>query len=115
MNRENTTPITPYVDIFEDDDGVTLQADLPGVTREGLSIEVEGETLRLQGEVKTEERSDWHSLHTEVVSTHYQREFTLGSELNSEAIEASMKNGVLNLRIPRRQHSKPRRVEVRFA
>ncbi|MBU6439132.1 MAG: Hsp20/alpha crystallin family protein [Betaproteobacteria bacterium] len=104
----------PRVDIFEDAEGITLRADMPGVPREQLQVQVDGDTLTLRGQVRIELAQGMQPFYAELRSSAWERSFTLSRELDSAAIQASMKDGVLELRIPKAEHAKPRRVEVKL-
>ncbi|MES2208231.1 MAG: Hsp20/alpha crystallin family protein [Pseudomonadota bacterium] len=105
----------PKVDVFEDATGITLIADLPGVSKEKLTLHVEGETLQIEGEITSDMPDDIKAIYAEVQTPRYRRLFTLSRELDTEKIEASFKNGVLNLRIPKVEHAQPRKIEVKVA
>jgi HSP20 family protein len=107
------TPLLPPVDIVEDKDGITLRADLPGVAREKLSIDVDGETLTIEGTVSLGEAEGLQPVYSEVRVAQYRRSFVLGRDLDATRIEASLRDGVLALRIPRSEQAKPRRIEVK--
>jgi len=110
-----TTPIIPAVDIWEDAEGILLRADLPGVSKENLSVGVDGETLTIEGAVQLGESPKLRDVHAEVRVARYRRSFVLGRDLDTEKIAASMTNGVLQLRIPTREAAKPRRIPVQVA
>ncbi|HSN19320.1 MAG TPA: Hsp20/alpha crystallin family protein [Usitatibacter sp.] len=105
--------LLPPVDIVEDENGITLKADLPGVSREGLSIRVDGDTLTVEGAVALGESKDMQAVYAEVRVARYRRSFVLARDLDTEAIDAAMKNGVLTLCVPKREQAKPRRIEVK--
>lgn len=109
------TTLLPPVDIVEDAEGITLTADLPGVTKEALGVRVDGNTLTLEGEAKFDMPAALESMYAEIRSAHYQRSFTLSRELDTDKINAELKNGVLSLRIPKREESKPRRIEIKVS
>ena len=112
-NANDAPALVPPVDIVEDGNGITLKADLPGVSKESLSIQVDGETLTVEGAVALGESKELRALYAEVRMARYRRSFALGRDLDTERIEASMKNGVLTLRVPKREQAKPRRIAVR--
>ena len=111
--RHRATPLVPPVDIIEDGDGILLRADLPGVPRENLSIDVEGDTLTVEGTVNLGELGDLQALYAEVGVARYRRSFVLSRDLDRDRIDASLSNGVLTLRLPKREQARPRRIEVR--
>lgn len=105
--------LVPPVDIIETDDGITLHADMPGVWKESVSINVEGDTLTVEGEVSLGEPSELKGVYAEVRVARYRRAFVLSRDLDSGRIEATMKDGVLTLRVPKMERAKPKRIEVR--
>lgn len=104
--------ILPRVDVMEDEAGITLMADLPGVPRDKLDLKVEGETLILEGRVESRTPEGLDAVYAEVQVPRYRRAFTLSRELDSGRIEANLKDGVLRLRIPKQEHAQPRRIQV---
>ena len=108
-----TEPATrPSVDIFEDATGITVKADIPGVSRERLGVHVDSDTLYIEGEALVAMPEDMQALYADVRSTRYERSFSLSSELDGDKIDANLKDGVLTLRIPKREEHKPRKIEV---
>jgi HSP20 family protein len=92
--------VVPPVDVFEDESGITLLADLPGVSRDRLGVRVDGEVLLLEATASTEQPQKMDLVYGE-------------AELDSSRIEAALKDGVLKLSIPKLEEAKPRRIEVR--
>ncbi|KAB2965778.1 Hsp20/alpha crystallin family protein [Zoogloea sp.] len=107
--------LLPPVDVVEDAAGITLFADLPGVSREKLGVHIEGDTLTIEGEISLSSPEGLESTHTEVGLAVYRRVFTLSKELDPERIAAEFNQGVLKLRIPKVEHAQPRRIEIRVA
>ncbi|MCL4760382.1 MAG: Hsp20/alpha crystallin family protein [Burkholderiales bacterium] len=105
--------LLPPVDVVEDASGITLYADLPGVTREGLNLRVEADTLTIEGEMALQVPEGMQASHAEVQVPRYRRVFTLSKELDPEKVSAELKHGVLKLRIPKAEHAQPRQVESR--
>ena len=112
-NATDSRFLVPRIDVLEDEAGITLLADLPGVPRESLELKVEGDTLLVEGTVATPMPQQLQSVYAEVRVPRYRRTFTLSRELDAGGIEANLKDGVLNLRIPKQEHARPRRIEVR--
>jgi HSP20 family protein len=110
--REAKQTLRPAVDIFENGDAITLFADLPGVSDNTLSLEVDDKTLTIQGDIALDMPSDLESLYADVRSTRYQRAFTLSSELDTARISASLSNGLLTVTIPKREEVRPRRIDI---
>lgn len=107
--------VIPPVDVFENESGITLLADLPGVAREQLGVRVDGETLTIEATAAIEGPQNMELVYGEAQFPTYRRSFTLSRELDSERIEASLKDGVLRLAIPKIEEARPRRIEVRAA
>ena len=103
----------PAVDIYEDATGITMKADLPGVSRERLDIRIDGDSLTLEGEVAIEMPEGMQAAYADVSTTRYRRSFTLSKELDTDHIDAELKNGELTLRLPKRPEAQPRKIEVR--
>jgi len=113
MNAAPAAALRPSVDIFETADGITVQADMPGVSKESLNLRVEGGNLLVEGTIGIMPEQKMSALYADVRSTQYRRKFVLSNELESENIEANLSNGVLTLRIPKRPELRPRKIEVR--
>ena len=111
--RTDVPTMLPAVDVVEDAGGITLYADLPGVPKDKLNLRVDADALSIEGEVALPIPADMEASHVEVELPRYQRTFTLGKELDSEKIRAEFLNGVLKLSIPKVEHAKPRKIEVR--
>lgn len=109
------TALLPPVDVTEDPAGITLIADLPGVAREDLHINVDSQTLTLEAPLRLGESAALESVYAEVRAAHFRRSFTLSRELDPSKIEAALKDGVLRLHVPKHEQAKPRRIEVRVA
>ena len=107
--------LLPPVDIVEDASGITLTADLPGISKEDLSIGVDGRTLTIEAPLRLGEADRLVSVYAEVRANHYRRSFELSSELDTGSIDAALKDGVLTLRLPKQERAKPRRIEVQVA
>jgi HSP20 family protein len=104
--------LRPAVDVFEDSDGITLKADMPGVSKDRLDVRVEGNSLLVEGFVGIEPQEQMSPLYADVRSTTYRRDFVLGNELETAKIEANLRDGVLTVRIPKRAELRPRRIEI---
>jgi HSP20 family molecular chaperone IbpA len=104
--------LLPPVDVIEDATGITLYADLPGVPRDKLSLEVDGDTLIIEGQMDMRMPEGMEATHAEVSVPRYRRVFTLSKELDTDRLQAEMKQGVLKLHIQKADHARPRRVSV---
>ncbi|MEF7616059.1 Hsp20/alpha crystallin family protein [Aquincola sp. MAHUQ-54] len=114
-SRRNEPAIVPAVDVIEDATGITLYADLPGVSKESLALDVERDTLTIEGTVQLVQPEGLAVRHVEVERARYRRVFTLSKELDSQQVTAELSQGVLKLRIPKAQHAQPRRIPVNVA
>jgi HSP20 family protein len=113
--RREAPALMPPVDVIEDADSLTLYADLPGVTKDTLSLHVDSGTLSIEAELGLSLPEGLQSNHTEVSVGRFRRSFTLSKELDAEKVSAELSNGVLKLRIPKAEHAKPRRITVNAA
>lgn len=120
MSETRTNPsqapeaaLVPPVDVIEDAGGITLYADLPGVPKDKLTLQVEADALTIEGEVMLDIPADMESTHAEVSLPRYRRVFSLSKELDAGKVSAEFSQGVLKLRIPKAEHAQPRRVEIR--
>jgi HSP20 family molecular chaperone IbpA len=111
--EEARAALRPPVNIFEDANGITLEADMPGVSRDRLNVQVDKDTLLVEGDARIDMPPGMEALYADVRATHYRRSFTLSGELEPDKIEASLRDGVLTVRIPKRAELRPRKIEVR--
>ncbi len=109
----NEAALLPPVDVFEDAAGITLYADLPGVPKDRLNLQVEADTLTIEGEVALDMPEGMEASHAEISLPRYRRVFTLSKELDADKVAAEFAHGVLKLRIPKAEHAQPRRVEIK--
>ncbi len=108
-----TATILPDVDVWENADGITLTADLPGVAKEGLNVRVDNDTLLIEGEASLDMPEGMEAVYAELRTPHFRRSFALSSELDTTHIDAKLKDGVLTVTIPKAEAAKPHRIEVR--
>ena len=104
----------PPVDVIEDPAGITVYADLPGVPKDRLSLQIEGDTLTIEGEIDLEMPAGMEASHAEVNLPRYRRVFTLSKELDANKVGAEFSQGVLKLTIPKAEHAQPRKVDVKI-
>ncbi len=105
--------LMPPVDVIEDVSGITLYADLPGVPKDKLSLQVEANTLTIDGDLTLDAPEGMEAVHAEVGLPRFRRVFTLSKELDGDKVTADFNHGVLKLRIPKAAHAQPRKIEVR--
>ena len=103
----------PAVDIFEDRDEIVVRADLPGLKLEDIDIELTGETLTLRGERKFEDtaRKD-NYVRIERSYGHFQRSFAIAVPVRRDSVKASYRDGLLEVRLPKSEETRPKKVQV---
>ena len=111
----NGASLMPPVDVVEDASGITLFADLPGVPKDKLNLQVESDMLTIEGDVAIATPEGLEASYAEVGLPRYRRVFTLSKELDVGKVTAELANGVLKLHIPKAEHAKPRRIEIQPA
>ena len=112
---ETRAALTPAVDIVEDDVGISLVADMPGVSKERLAVKVDGDNLVIEGTAEVAVPESLELVYGEIRNPYFRRSFTLSRELDTSKIEASLRDGVLRLHIPKAEAARPRRIEVRVS
>ena len=113
---EQTRPgpvYAPAVDIFENDEAITLLADIPGVKAEDLKIDLRENTLTLTGRVTALERAGEIDVLREYRAGTFVRQFALSETIDQPKIEAKLTDGVLRLELPKVEKAKPRQVTVK--
>lgn len=111
--REEELILVPAVDIFENAQGITVQAEMPGVSKDRLNVQADRNNLLIEGEAVINMPAGMEALYAEVQATTYRRSFVLSGELETGSIEATVKDGVLTVHIPKRAEFRPRKIEVR--
>jgi len=106
-------PWSPSVDIFETENELILKADLPDVKLEDIEVRVENQTLTLKGERKFEKDESNRGFHRiERQYGTFVRSFTVPASVDAERVAAEYKNGVLTVRLPKKEAAKPRQVKI---
>jgi HSP20 family protein len=104
----------PTVDIYEKDDKTVVHAELPGVKKEDISIDVRGNVLTLKGQRSAEEEINEENYYRKEGSYgSFQRSFTLPETLKPEQVKADFKDGVLKIEIPKPEEAKPRQITIK--
>jgi HSP20 family protein len=104
--------LTPPVDIFEDADSITVLADMPGVAPGRLKIDLHEGVLTITGHAGPQEGSNEVTVLQEYPSGTFQRSFTLSEAIDQGQIRATLKHGVLRLRLPKAERAKPRQITI---
>lgn len=109
----STRTWAPAVDILEDANEIVVRAELPGIKQEDIDIELTGDTLTLRGERKfaDTQRQD-NYVRVERAYGQFQRSFTIGVPVRSDAVTAAYKDGLLEVHLPKSDETKPKKVQV---
>jgi HSP20 family molecular chaperone IbpA len=103
----------PAVDIFEDENAITVLADMPGVKAPHLKIDLRESVLTLSGRVTRTEEPTETSVLRELEPGTYFRQFTLSETIDQAKIDARLADGVLRLELPKQERARPRQISVR--
>jgi HSP20 family protein len=104
---------TPAVDIYETDTSVVVKAELPGVQKEAVGVEVKDGVLTLRGERKYEKEVKEENFHRiERSYGSFQRAFSLPTTVDQDKVTAAMKDGVLEVTLPKKEQAKPKQIAV---
>jgi len=113
--RRERTSFLPDVDIYEDDNKIYVEVEVPGMNKEDVKVKVEDNVLTIFGEKKQEKESRKHNYH--VVERSYgtfQRSFALPDYVDTEKIKASYDKGVLKIEVPKKESAKPKVIDVKI-
>ena len=111
--KNRPAPLRPQANILEHEHGVTLLVEMPGVSKERLHLQCDGRKLVVAGDIEISIPEGMDSLYADLRTTRYHREFSLsGEQLDTNAVAASLDNGLLRVEIPKRAELRPRRIEV---
>lgn len=113
QSQRNESSLIPPVDVVEDSSGITLYADLPGVSKDKLNLNVEAGTLTIEGDLGLATPEGMEATYAEVGLARFRRVFSLSKDLDTAKVSAELAQGVLRLRIPKAEHAQPRKIEVR--
>ena len=115
LEREGMRPgpvFRPDVDIVERPDEFLVTADVPGVDEQNVAVRLEEGVLSIDATQATEVDSTWTPIHAEYRVGGYHREFTLSEAIDAESIQAEMRDGVLELHLPKSDRHRPRQIQV---
>mgnify|MGYP001551220674 FL=1 len=113
--QRSDAALMPPVDVIEDSTGITLRADLPGVPKDKLKLQVEAGILTIEGKVSMPMPESMEATYIEVGVPRFRRVFTLSKELDTGKVSAEFKHGGLRLRIPKAEHAQPRRIDIKVS
>jgi HSP20 family protein len=105
--------VAPLADIYETQDAYMLLLDMPGASREGLSVRLERGVLSVKAPVGTLLSAGASVVHREQTASGFERAFMLGEDIDPEHIDAQFENGVLTVKLFKSEHAKPREISIR--
>lgn len=108
--RNNRQYFVPPVDILEDEDGLTLIADMPGAEKDGISIGIEDDILVIEGRIA--DAHEGENVHREFEPRDYHRRFQLNDGIDRETASAEFTDGVLTLKLPKAEAAKPKQIKI---
>jgi len=112
VERVNRLPLTvPVVDIFENDHEILLHADMPGVAKEDISVDIDNGKMTLSGtrQLHLTGAATWR----EFADTEFRRVFSVPQSIDIDKVHAELKDGVLRLHLPKSEAAKPRQIEIK--
>jgi HSP20 family molecular chaperone IbpA len=109
-STRNIQRVTPLVDIYENDEEILLHAEMPGVNKDAITVNIDNGTLTLTGvrSLTTEGVAEWQ----EFGDVEYQRAFSVPQSIDVEKVKAELKEGILALHLPKSEAAKPRLIEI---
>ncbi len=111
--KPSTSKWYPAVDILENKVSYLIRAELPGMKKEDINVEVKDGTLVLSGETKTEKPAEGVEYRlVERAGAKFSRSFSLPESAKQDGIEATYKDGILEIRVPKAEKAKPRQIEI---
>jgi len=103
--------VAPAVDIFEKNETLYIYADVPGVGKDGVTLDVDGDVLTIRGRVEGAE-APGRATYSERVPVEYYRAFALGEDLDASRVGATLRNGVLELVLPKAERAKTKKIQI---
>ena len=113
--EERTVPgryYAPATDIYETDNGLMIVMEMPGVTKERVTIDLQGDVLRIEGQIDFSQYKGMEPVYTEYNIGHFVRTLSLPSKIDREKIAAQLEDGVLTLTLPKVLEAQPRRISI---
>ena len=103
----------PTADIYETNDALTVVLEMPGVEKNDVGVQVEGDTLKVEGRLDLSKYKGLVPLYTEYNIGHYSRSFRLSNRIDQNKIGAELKDGVLSLTLPKAEEARPKTIQIR--
>ncbi len=114
--EEKTVParyFVPSTDIYETETALTVIMEVPGVEKKDVSVQLEGDVLRVEGRIDFSKYEGMEPVYAEYNVGHYARAFTLSSKIDRDSISAELDDGVLTLTLKKSKEALPRRIAIR--
>ena len=112
-SRESLWNWNPAVDVYENDDAIVVKAELPGVDKDKIAVDIQGRTLTLKGERSSEnEVKEENYYRKERVHGRFERSFALPADVDPDSVKAQFKDGVLTIEVPKPEDRKPKQITV---
>jgi HSP20 family molecular chaperone IbpA len=111
----NYHTFTPKVDIWETEAGYHIEVEMPGVEKEGVDVKLEKGVLSILGRVQAEDTLGFEKVYSEYEFGNYERQFQISEIIDETKVKAVIKNGILQVELPKRESAKPKRIEVKVA
>ncbi|NNF45925.1 MAG: Hsp20/alpha crystallin family protein [Desulfofustis sp.] len=110
-STRNLRQVTPMVDIYENDDEILLHAEMPGVKRDDITVNIDNGNLTLTGlrTLTMEGAAEWE----EFGNVEYQRAFSVPQTIDVNKVKAELRDGILALHLPKSEAAKPRQIEIK--
>jgi len=105
--------IVPPVDIYENENEYIIKAEMPGIKKEAIKVTLDKNELEISGKLNGNFPDEKNLKYSEFTPYDYHRKFNVGDTINSNALSASLENGILTLTLPKREEVKPKKIEVR--
>lgn len=114
MKKAKEWAASPRIDVFEEENDVVVKAEIPGLERENIELSLEGDTLTIKGEKKKEERlEDEDYFYCECYYGTLSRKIDLPAEVQTDKVKATLKNGVLEVRLPKTETAKKKEHKIK--
>lgn len=112
-HEKDVPRFTPATDILEKEDGFHIYMDMPGVKKEDLAIDLQDNEVTVHGKSAYQPQDSGKRLHSEFDNAEYTRTFTLSDVVDRGKIKAVLRNGVLDLHLPKAEETKPKKIEIK--
>jgi len=111
-SKNQISVLVPTTDIYETENEYNLKMEMPGVPRENLEVTLENNELEIKGRVTEESGKEDKLKYSEYKLLNYYRKFKIGNDVNKDAINASLDNGILTLTLNKSEEVKPKKIEI---